>query len=267
MPQNLIEKIVESYALGLQKGEQLQAGDTVFIAPQHILTHDNTSAVMLKFQSLGATTFADPRQPVFVLDHNVQDQSQENLSKYSRIETFARTHNLDFYPAGRGIGHQVMCEEGYVWPGTLVVASDSHANMYGGLGALGTPVVRTDAAAIWATGRTWWQIPPVVKVILQGTLQPGVTGKDVIIALAGQFNQDEVLNHAIEFGGEGVSALSIDERLTIANMTTEWGALAGVFPADARTISWLETRANVLKHRGLAGVPSDVEADSLASPR
>ena len=267
MPQNLIEKIVEAYALDLQKGDRLHAGDTVFIAPEHILTHDNSSAVMLKFQALGATSIADSRQPVLVLDHNVQDHGQDNLSKYSRIETFARAHNLDFYPAGRGIGHQVMCEEGYVWPGTLVVASDSHANMYGGLGALGTPVVRTDAAAIWATGQTWWQIPPVVKVVLKGGLQAGVTGKDVIIALAGHFNQDEVLNHAIEFGGDGVSMLSIDERLTIANMTTEWGALAGVFPADARTISWLEARAKYVEHRGLAGVPSDIETDSLASPR
>ena len=70
---------------------------------------------------------------------------------------------VDFYPAGRGIGHQIMCEEGYAWPGTMAVASDSHSNMYGGMGCLGTPVVRTDAAALWATGKTWWQIPPISK--------------------------------------------------------------------------------------------------------
>jgi homoaconitate hydratase len=85
-----------------------------------------------------------------------------------------------------------MCEEGYVFPQTMVVASDSHSNMYGGLGCLGTPVVRTDAAAIWATGRTWWQVPRVTKVNLHGRLANGVTGKDVIITLCGAFNNDEV---------------------------------------------------------------------------
>jgi len=136
-----------------------------------------------------------------------------------------------------------MCEEGYAWPGTLVVASDSHANMYGGLGCLGTPVVRSDAAALWATGCTWWQVPPVARVTLTGRLRPGVTGKDVIVTLCGVFHDDQVLNHAIEFDGDGVAALSLDERLTIANMTTEWGALAGVFPVDDVTIAWLRARA------------------------
>lgn len=156
------------------------------------------------------------------------------------MEVFARDHGVDFYPAGRGIGHQVVIEEGYAFPYTLTVASDSHSNMYGGVGAVGTPIVRTDAASIWATGKTWWQIPRIIKVELQGRLAPGVTGKDVIIALCGSFNNDEVLNAAIEFTGEGVSRLSVDERLTISNMTTEWGALAGVFPVDDVLLQWYE---------------------------
>ena len=115
--------------------------------------------------------------------------------------------------------------------------------MYGGVGCLGTPVVRTDAAAIWATGRTWWQIPPVARVEFQGTLRPGVTGKDVIISLCGLFNKDEVLNHAIEFTGlESIASLGIDERLAIANMTTEWGALSGLFPVDSALLSWYRQR-------------------------
>jgi homoaconitate hydratase len=143
-----------------------------------------------------------------------------------------------------------MVEEGFVLPGTFVVASDSHANLYGALGALGTPVVRTDAAAIWATGRTWWQVPDVVRVNLHGRLQEGVTGKDVIITLAGTFNQDEVLNCCVEFTGPGVAGLRIDERMAIANMTTEWGALAGVFPYDEATRSFLLGRAGVIRKRG-----------------
>lgn len=234
------------------------------------MTHDNTAAVMSKYKSLvpkDRQDFADRRQVVFTLDHNVQDKSESNLKKYKNIEDFARTRMCDFYPAGRGIGHQVMVEEGYIFPFTLVVASDSHSNMYGGLGALGTPVVRTDAAAIWATGRTWWQVPPVSRVSLRGRLPPGASGKDVIIALCGLLNKDEVLNHAIEFAGDGVASLSIDERLTIANMTTEWGALAGVFPSDATTIAWLHAQADLLLKRGLAKVPSDVESVNGANPR
>ena len=257
--QNLVEKTAQKFAVGLEKGQKVRSGDYISISPAHVMTHDNTGAVISKFNSIGAKKIANPRQPVFTLDHKIQDTGPENLKKYKDIETFAGEMGVDFYPAGRGIGHQIMCEEGYAWPGTMVVASDSHSNMYGGLGCLGTPIVRTDAAALWATGRTWWQVPPVAKVRLRGKLRPGVTGKDVIITLCGFFNNDEVLNHAIEFAGSGIAGLSIDQRLTIANMTTEWGALAGVFPIDETTIEWLKARAEYIVRRGPAGVPSDAD--------
>ena len=151
---------------------------------------------------------------MFTLDHNVQDVSERNLTKYRSIQEFADTHGVNHYPAGRGIGHQVMCEEGYVLPGQMVVASDSHSNMYGGLGALGTPIVRTDAAGIWSTGSTWWQIPKIARVNLNGVLKTenGATSKDIIIALCGLFNQAEVLNPAIDFHGDGVKNLTIDDH-------------------------------------------------------
>ncbi|MCF7797769.1 MAG: homoaconitase [Lentisphaeria bacterium] len=267
MAQTLIEKIVQRYAVDLDAGQEVHAGDFVMIQPAHVMTHDNTGAVMPKFQSIGAKKIANPRQPVYTLDHNVQDTSDANLAKYHKIENFAQEMGVDFYPAGRGIGHQIMCEEGYAWPGTMVVASDSHSNMYGGLGCLGTPVVRTDAAALWATGKTWWQVPPIAKVILTGKLRPGVTGKDVIITLCGYFNQDEVLNHVLEFVGDGVAFLSLEERLTIANMTTEWGALAGVFPIDDVALTWLKNRADFIAKRGLAGMPSDADSENDVHPR
>lgn len=120
-----------------------------------------------------------------------------------------------------------MVEEGYTWPGTMVVASDSHAVHYGALGCLGTPIVRTDSSAIWASSQTWWQVPPVARVTFLGTLPPGVTGKDVIVALCGLF-KDDVLNHAIEFTGseETLGSLPMDCRMTIANMSCEWGGLS-----------------------------------------
>jgi len=257
MGQNLIEKIVQIHAVGT--GDAVKSGDYVSIRPRHVMTHDNTGAVIPKFREIGAKAIADPRQPVFALDHNVQDTSEKNLEKYRKIEAFAGDMGVDFYPAGRGIGHQIMCEQGYAFPGTLVVASDSHSNMYGGLGCLGTPVVRTDAAAIWATGQTWWQIPPVTKVIFTGRLKPGVTGKDVILTLCGLFNRDEVLNHALEFCGDGILSLSISDRLAIANMTTEWGSLAGLFPIDITTIEWMKNRYETISRLGLPGVKSDAD--------
>lgn len=263
MSQTLIEKIAQRFAVGLDPQHEVHAGDYLSIKPAYVMTHDNTGAVIPKFKSIGATKFANPRQVVITLDHNVQDKSEKNLEKYKKIEEFAKSMGADFYPAGRGIGHQIMCEEGYAWPLTMAVASDSHSNMYGGLGCLGTPIVRTDAAAIWATGRTWWQVPPIAKVVLSGKLRKGVTGKDLIIALCGYFNHDEVLNHAIEFVGDGVKSLTIDERLAIANMTTEWGALAGVFPVDEITIKWLRNRADYISNRGLEGVASDVDGNGI----
>ncbi|MFH1852653.1 MAG: homoaconitase [Candidatus Neomarinimicrobiota bacterium] len=263
MSQNLVEKLAQRYAVDLAAGVKVQAGDYLSIQPAHILTHDNTGAVMSKFRSIGASKIANPRQPMFALDHNVQDKSEANLKKYAGIEAFAKAMGVDFYPAGRGIGHQIMLEEGYAFPGTLAVASDSHSNMYGGLGCLGTPIVRTDAAAIWATGRTWWQVPPVAKVNLTGKLPAGVTGKDLIITLCGVFNHDEVLNFALEFGGDGIAGLTIDERLAIANMTTEWGALVGLFPIDTVTIKWLYDRAAAIEKRGLEGVPSDADGNGV----
>ena len=243
MSQTLIEKIAQRFAVGIDKNHEVHSGDYLTIKPAYVLTHDNTGAVIPKFNNIGAKKFADPRQVVIALDHDIQNKSEKNLEKYKIIEEFAKSMNADFYPAGRGIGHQIMCEEGYAFPGKMVVASDSHANMYGGLGCLGTPVVRADAAAIWATGKTWWQVPPIIKIILKGKLRDGVSGKDLIIALCGHFSNDEVLNHALEFTGDGVKSLAIESRLTIANMSTEWGTLAGVFPIDEVTIDWLKERA------------------------
>lgn len=247
VPQTLTEKIVQRYSVGLAPGKKVRAGDYVTLQPHHCMTHDNSWPVAMKFMSIGASKIHDNRQVVMTLDHDVQNKGEANLKKYRQIEEFAKKHGVDFYPAGRGIGHQIMVEEGYAWPGTVTVASDSHSNMYGGVGCLGTPMVRTDAASIWATGRTWWQIPPIAKVTLTGILPPGVTGKDVIVALCGLFNNDEVLNHAIEFTGseQTMRTIPIDDRLAIANMTTEWGALSGLWPIDTMLQSWLRSKATV----------------------
>ena len=245
----LVEKLARKH---MTRGPRraLRPGDVVSLRPRHVLTHDNTAAVMEKFAAIGAASIRLPWQPVFALDHDIQNESEANLEKYRRIEAFAREQRVDFHPAGTGIGHQIMVSRGYVVPESLCVASDSHSNMYGALGALGTPVVRTDAAAIWCTGEFWWQIPRTLKVVLEGRLPEGVSGKDLILALCDLFDAGEALNAAIEFTGPGVRSLSMDARLSVANMTTEWGALTGIFPIDEVTVAYMHTVRRSLEARG-----------------
>jgi homoaconitate hydratase len=248
MGQTIVEKIAQAH---LAEGPKrpLRTGDFVAIRPHRVMTHDNTSAVIKKFQTIGAKKIQNPKQLVFALNRDNKDDT--NLHKYEAIEGFAKFHGGDFYPAGSGIGHQIMVERGYVLPGSFVVASDSHSNMYGALGAVGTPIVRTDAAAAWATGDFWWQIPRSVQVVFEGTLPAGATGKDVIITLCGLYNHDEVLNSSVEFSGPGVASLSMDARFSISNMSTEWGALVGWFPVDEVTIKYLQSVKQRLALQGI----------------
>src|SRR6266478_7349487 len=249
MGQTIVEKIAQKH-MTEGPSRPLRTGDFLSIRPHRCMTHDNTSAVMSKFKGIGAKKVKDSQQLVFALDHDIQNQDEANLKKYRAIEAFAKEQGVGFYPAGSGIGHQIMVESGYVVPGSFVVASDSHSNMYGALGAIGTPIVRTDAAAVWATGEFWWQIPRSVQVVLEGKLPDGVTGKDVIITLCGLYNHDECLNAAVEFTGPGVASLSMDARLSISNMSTEWGPIVGWLPVDEITIQYLRGVNQRLKAMG-----------------
>lgn len=267
MPQTIVEKIAQAHMSDGPK-RPLRAGDFLTIRPRHVMTHDNTSAVISKFNAIGAKSIHDPKQPIFVLDHDIQNHDQANLKKYRLIEAFAAEHGIEFYPAGAGIGHQIMVERGYVVPGSFVVASDSHSNTYGALGAIGTPIVRTDAAAVWATGEFWWQIPRTIQVVLQGQLAEGVTGKDLIIALCGLYNHDEALNAATEFSGPGVANLPIDARFSIANMSTEWGPIVSWFPVDDVTIRYLRRMHTHLKEQGIERfTEADIDKWTTAPPK
>ena len=266
MPQTIVEKIAQLHQTQ-GPSRPLQAGDFLSIRPSYVLTHDNTSAVMSKFKAIGAKKVLDPKQLVFALDHDIQNHDEVNLKKYRSIEAFACEHGIDFYPAGSGIGHQIMVERGYVVPGSFVVASDSHSNMYGALGAVGTPIVRTDAATVWATGEFWWQVPRTIQVVLEGKLPEGVTGKDVIIALCGLYNHDEALNAAIEFLGPGVASLSMDARFSMANMSTEWGPIAAWFPVDDVTINYLGGMHSHLQEQGIERFkPEDIDQWRMNPP-
>ena len=120
MQQTRIEKIVQRFVV--KHDAPVHSGDYVMIRPKHVLTHDNTGAVIPKFNEIGKMVVNDPRQPVFALDHNVQSTDEKNRAKYAKIEAFAKEYGIDFYPAKTGIGHQIMCDEGYAFPNTLAVA-------------------------------------------------------------------------------------------------------------------------------------------------
>ncbi|EPS39565.1 hypothetical protein H072_6723 [Dactylellina haptotyla CBS 200.50] len=133
-PQTLTEKIVQRYSVGLAPGKVVKSGDYVTIKPHHCMTHDNSWPVAQKFMAIGASKIKDSRQIVITIDHDVTNKPEANLKKYRLTDEFATKQGVDGYGAGRGIGHQIMIEEGYAWPSTLTVASDSHSNVYGGVG-------------------------------------------------------------------------------------------------------------------------------------
>jgi len=245
MRRTLVEAIAERHVVDGPAGRPPRAGDLVTQSPARTMSHDNTSAIMKRFRELGGTRLAHPSRVVVVLDHDIQNRSAANLSKYAAIEAFAREQGAAFHPAGSGIGHQVMVERLHVAPGQLAVAADSHATTYGAIGALGVPVARSDVAGIWATGLFWWEIPETVRVVLAGRLPRGATGKDLILTLCALY-PDDAVGRAVEIDGPGLASLTMDDRLTVANMTSEWGAVACAIPADALTRRFLEERRSAL---------------------
>jgi homoaconitate hydratase len=248
--QTLAEKIAGRHRIS-GPDRPPRAGDTVSLRPRQLLTHDNSAAILDRFRQTRAGLVRYPWQLLIALDHDVQNTDRDRLEVWREIASFAEAQRIDFRSCGSGVGHQIMVEDGFVVPGSLCVAADSHANMYGALGALGTPVVRSDAVGIWATGDFWWEVPPTVRVRLDGRLPDGSCGKDLALALCSNFNGGEVSNSIVEITGPGVAALTMEDRFTVANMTTEWGALAGIFPVDGLTVAWLEQARRDLIKRGV----------------
>jgi homoaconitate hydratase len=263
MPLTFVESVVARHAVNWRSSRPPRAGDVVWLRPKRLMTHDNSSAVLARFRAMGAARVADPALCVIVLDHDIQNKTPSNISKYAAIEAFAREQRIEFHAAGTGIGHQVMIERGHARPGELCVAADSHANTYGALGALGVAVTRSDAAGIWASGLFWWEVPHSVRVVFEGQLPPDSTGKDVALLLIALY-PDDVLGMAVEFGGAGAESLAIDDRLTLSNMTTEWGAVAGVFPGTSPASSDESAYAAVIRF-DLSGVSPHVAGPDTLS--
>ncbi|MFW9917658.1 MAG: aconitase/3-isopropylmalate dehydratase large subunit family protein, partial [Candidatus Thorarchaeota archaeon] len=237
MGQTVVQKI---FAKASGK-EQVQVGEIVFPEAHRILTHDNSAAIARTFEKMGATQVWDPEKVFIALDHAVPPPDSEKAKAHSIIRDFVRNQGIKyFYEAGTGICHQVLVEYYHALPGTVIYGSDSHTTTHGALGAAGIPIGRTEAASVWALGKTWLKVPETVKIILKGTPRRNVYAKDVILAIIRRLSATGLDYKAGEFHGSYIATTSISERMTLCNMTAEMGAKAGIVPADRITEEFLK---------------------------
>ena len=193
----------------------VEVGQIVTVHPRHLLTHDNTAAIIGKIgEELEQYGIADPDQPVIVLDHISPARDTASAEAHRRVREFIARFDLrHFFDIGEGICHQVMLERGLAPPGEIVVGSDSHTCTYGAVGAFATGIDRTEAAALLLTGETWLKVPPTIKVLLSGSLPAWVTAKDLVLKLIGLIGADGASYQAVEYHGD-IDKLGIDVCIT-----------------------------------------------------
>jgi 3-isopropylmalate/(R)-2-methylmalate dehydratase large subunit len=241
MGYTLTEKIVLAHA----DVDHVAPGDIVMLNCDVVLTNDISGPMAIRaLEQMGIARVFDPAKVVVVPDHFVPAKDVRSATLQRRLKEWADTHGVTFYGQGRGgIEHSVLVEDGWVTPGAVIAGGDSHTCTHGALGAFGTGLGSTDIAACLAYGRFWQVVPGTIQVVLAGALQPCVSGKDVILAVIDQIGVAGGNDHVLEFVGDGAGALTIDERLAVANMAVEAGSENGLFPADLRTSEFLEGRA------------------------
>jgi 3-isopropylmalate/(R)-2-methylmalate dehydratase large subunit len=237
MGQTFAQKVL-ARAAGLN---EVAVGQIVTVRPAHLLTHDNTAAIVGKIgDDLAQYGVVNPALPVIVLDHVTPAANEKTAAGHKSVREFVAKHKLrNFYDIGEGICHQVVVEKGHAKPGTIIVGSDSHTCSYGAVGAFSTGIDRTEAAALLLTGQTWLKVPPTIRVTLRGRFKRGVGAKDLVLRIIGDIGADGADYASVEFHGE-IANLSVSERFTIANMGVEMGAKIAVFPVDAETEAYLE---------------------------
>lgn len=219
----------------------VQPGDVLDITPDVVLSHDNTAAIIRLFGELPQGRIRYPERLAITLDHAVPPPTPKHAQNHFEIRRFVQQHHIrQFFEVGRGICHQVHCEEGIVGPGLILLGSDSHSPHCGWLGAFGAGVGRTEIAAIWATGELWLRVPETMRITLNGTLRPGVMSKDLALHLIGQLSAEGANYMAVEFDGPGIASLSADMRAVLPNMMAEMGAKNAYIAPDDVTWAWLE---------------------------
>jgi 3-isopropylmalate/(R)-2-methylmalate dehydratase large subunit len=242
MKQTLSEKILAAHA-GVA---EVHAGQFVEVDVDVVLSNDITAPLAIQeFQALGVERVFDPAKVVIVPDHFAPNRDIRSAEQCRLVRDFARAQALPHYfEVGRmGIEHVLLPEQGLVLPGDLVVGADSHTCTYGALGAFATGMGSTDIAVAMATGRTWLRVPETIRAVYTGRLQPWVGGKDLILYTIGLLGVDGARYKALEFAGPAIEGLSMDGRLTMANMAVEAGAKAGLMAVDETTLDYVRGRA------------------------
>ena len=238
MPMTLTEKI-----LARASGKTSVApDDVVVIEPDVILSHDNTAAIATIFGQLPHKRVKHPERLAITLDHAVPPPTPKHAQNHAMIRAFVREHGIsNFFEIGRGICHQVLCEEGVIGPGMTLLGADSHSTHYGWLGAFSAGIGRSEVAALWATGRLWLRVPQTLRILLRGQLRDGVMTKDLAIHLIGQLQSDGATYQAVEFAGDGINTMTPDSRAVLTNMMAEMGAKNACIAPDNTTWEWLAT--------------------------
>ena len=241
MGMTMTQKILAAHA-GL---DSVKAGDLIEAKLDIVLGNDVTTPVAIGvFEAAGFDRVFDKDKIAIVLDHYTPCKDIKSAELCATARNFARKHNIThFYDVGQvGIEHALLPEKGIVGPGDCIIGADSHTCTYGALGAFSTGVGSTDMAAGMAVGENWFKVPSAIKVNLVGKMNRHVSGKDVILHLIGMIGVDGALYKSIEFAGEGVAELSMDDRFTIANMAIEAGGKNGIFPVDEKTLDYIKSR-------------------------
>lgn len=223
-------------------GRTVRAGEIVVAPVDYAMSHDNTTPLAIESLAALGRGVWDPERVVIIFDHMVPAPTTAAAELHRTIRRFIAEQGIANVFA-EGISHQVLVERGFILPGGLVVGADSHSITYGALGCFGTGMGSTDVAVIYATGRSWFRVPETVRVELGGALPPGVYAKDVCLALARLLDVDGATYLALEYGGEAVRAMGISERMTLANMSIEMGAKAGLVEPDETTLAYVTPRA------------------------
>lgn len=234
-----------------------RAGDVLDIRPDLIFSHDNTAAIRKIFLGFGAKRVLNPDRIAITLDHAVPAPTTLHAQNHAEIRAWVREQGIShFYEVGRGICHQVISEDGLILPSEVIFGSDSHTTHFGWLGAFGMGVGRTEMAALWATGELWLAVPQAMKITLNGGLPIGTTAKDIALRILRDLSVQGGQYRSVEFFGDTMSTLSIDERPVIPNMMAEFGAMNAYFPPDEQIFNFLRART----HRAYTPIYPDDDA-------
>lgn len=223
--------------------DETHAGDILDVEPDVVFSHDNTAAIRKIFEKIGAPGILHPERCVFTLDHAAPAPTPQHAQNHAEVREWARLQGVEHhFEVGRGICHQVISEEALVLPGESILGSDSHSTHFGWMGAFGFGVGRTEMASLWATGVLWMRVPEAMRVTVTGKLPFGVTAKDLSLRIIGDRGVEGGNYRSVEFTGDAIAALSLEQRMVIPNMMAEFGAMNAYLPPDQAVFDYLEAR-------------------------